>query len=253
MFTNTSIKFRLVFVLSMMTVLLVGVGAVGLYGFNQSNASLKSVYEDRTVTSVQLGSILDVWYQVRENAKNAIESKNTATAKALGEEANKLVRQNEGVWAKYLETYLTPEEVVLTKTKGEQHVQYVQSMNRTIQLASAGEFEVAAQNLASDTVPKFNALRDTVFALLDLQGKTAEIEYAHSQNSYEVIFMALIATILAGAILLIRPDLSVNQAAYLTRASWKNFFTRSGDFSRTCMCSVVAAFSLALVRTGTFV
>ena len=53
--------------------------------------------------------------------------------------------------------------------------------------------------------------------------------------------------------LLIRPDLSVNQAAYLTRASWKNFFTRSGDFSRTCMCSVVAAFSLALVRTGTFV
>ena len=27
--------------------------------------------------------------------------------------------------------------------------------------------------------------------------------------------------------LLIRPDLSVNQAAYLTRASWKNFFTRS--------------------------
>ncbi len=201
MFTNTSIKFRLVFVLSMMSVLLVGVGAVGLYGFNQSNASLKSVYEDRTVTSVQLGSILDVWYQVRENAKNAIESKNAATAKALGEEANKLVRQNEGVWAKYLETYLTPEEAVLTKTKGEQHVQYVQSMNRTIQLASAGEFEVAAQNLASDTVPKFNALRDTVFALLDLQGKAAEMEYAHSQNSYEIIFMALVATILAGAIL----------------------------------------------------
>ena len=56
-----------------------------------------------------------------------------------------------------------------------------------------------------------------------------------------------------GNCLLIRPDLSVNQAAYLTRASRKNFFTRSGDFSSICMCSFVAALSLALVRTGTFV
>ena len=90
---------------------------------------------------------------------NATESNNMATAKALGEEANKLVRQNEGVWAKYLSTFLTPEEAVLTKTKGEQRVQYVSSMNRTLQLASAGEFEAAAQNLSTDTVPKFNLIR----------------------------------------------------------------------------------------------
>ncbi|NNM70052.1 MAG: hypothetical protein HKM00_08870, partial [Gallionella sp.] len=32
-------------------------------------------------------------------------------------------------------------------------------------------------------------------------------------------------------ILLIRPLLSVNQAAYFTRGSWKYFLTRSGDFS----------------------
>lgn len=53
--------------------------------------------------------------------------------------------------------------------------------------------------------------------------------------------------------LLIRPDLSVIHAAYFTRASWKNFLTRSGDFSNACMCSVAAVFSLALVRTGTLV
>ena len=53
--------------------------------------------------------------------------------------------------------------------------------------------------------------------------------------------------------LLIRPKLTVIHSAYFTRTSWKNFFTRSGDFSNTCMCSVAAAFNLALVRTGTFV
>ena len=195
MFNNMTIKSRLIFVISMLSLLLVGVGSLGLFGINQSNSGFKSVYEDRLVPSVQLGSILDVWYQVRENAKNAIESKNTATAKTLGEDANRLVKQNEGVWAKYLATKLTPEESVLTKTKGEQHVQYVSSMNKTIQLAASGEFEAAAQNLANDTVPKFNALRDTVFALLDLQGKIAEQDYGIAQSHYENIFMTSVVAI----------------------------------------------------------
>ncbi|MCE7914102.1 MAG: HAMP domain-containing protein [Nitrosomonas sp. PRO4] len=204
MFTNTSIKFRLMFVMSIMVVLLVGVGALGLYGSNQSNQSVKTVYVDRMVPAVQLGSILDAWYQVRENTENAIESRNTARAKVLGEESNKLVRQNEAVWAKYLETYLTPEEATLTKTKGEQHVQYVNAMNRTIQLAITGEFEAAARNLESDTVPKFNALRDTVFALLDLQQNAGEKEFANSQSSFNTIFLiSMVAMGLSAAIAVI--------------------------------------------------
>ncbi|MBP6058885.1 MAG: MCP four helix bundle domain-containing protein [Nitrosomonas sp.] len=203
MFTNTSIKFRLMFVMSILSVLMVGIGGLGLYGFNHSNAALKSVYEDRTVTAMQLGKILDVWYQVRENAENAVESKNIAAAKTLGEDVTRLVKQNEGVWAKYLTTYLTPEEEKLTKIKGEQHVQYVSSMSRTFQFALAGEFEAAAQNLSLDTVPKFNVLRDTVFTLLDLQGTTAAEEYANSQNSYESIFMISVITISLGVVLAI--------------------------------------------------
>ena len=67
---------------------------------------------------------------------------------------------------------------------------------------------------------------------------------------FEVLFTSLIcfammlASLLMQALastLLIRPDLSVIYAAYFTRSSWKNFFTRSGDFSSACMCSVAAA------------
>ena len=79
---------------------------------------------------------------------------------------------------------------------------------------------------------------ETVDALAQQQGLSLQQDYPMPANN---------------RILLIRPDLSVIQAAYFTRASWKNFFTRSGDFSNDCMCSVAAAFNLALVRTGTFV
>lgn len=203
MFTDTSIKFRLMFVISILSMLMIGIGALGLYGFNHSNAGLKSVYEDRTVTAVQLGKILDVWYQVRKNAIDATESKNVEVSKKLAEEANRLVKQNEGVWAQYLTTVLTPQEEILTKTKGEQHVQYVNSMNKTFQLAIAGDFEAAAKHLATDTMQKFNVLRDTVFALLDLQGAVAAEEYAMAQSSYESIFITSMATMIGGAVLAI--------------------------------------------------
>ncbi|NBQ69921.1 MAG: HAMP domain-containing protein [Nitrosomonadaceae bacterium] len=198
MFNNMTIKSRLAFVIGMLSILLVGIGALGLYGINQSNAGLKSVYEDRTVTAVQLGKILDVWYQVRKNAIDATESKNVEISKKLAEEANRLVKQNEGVWAQYLTTMLTPEEEMLTKTKGEQHVQYVNSMNQTFQLAIAGDFEAAAKNLAADTTQKFNVLRDTVFTLLDLQGAVAAKEYQTAQGHYETIFMASVAAMILG-------------------------------------------------------
>ena len=71
-------------------------------------------------------------------------------------------------------------------------------------------------------------------------------------------FLGLVAVVaidllLGVRTLLIRPSLFEIHAAYFTCASWKNFFTRSGDFSKACMWAVVAAFSLALVRTGTYV
>ena len=170
MMNNMTIKTRLAFVIGMLSILLVSIGVLGLYGINQSNTGLKSVYEDRTVTAVQLGKILDVWYQVRKNAEDAVESKNIELSKKLAEEVNRLVKQNEGVWAQYLKTVLTPEEELLTRTKSERHIQYVNSVNQTLKLAIAGDFDAATKNLAADSVQKFNVLRNTVFTLFDLQG-----------------------------------------------------------------------------------
>ncbi len=203
MFNNMTIKSRLMFVISMLSLLLVGIGSLGLYGINQSNAGLKSVYEDRTVPAVQLGKILDVWHLVRRNATEAAQAKNVDIAKARGEEALKLVKQNEAVWAQFMATKLTTEEAALAKTKGEQHVQYVESLNRTLQLASAGEFEAAALNASTDAMQKFNALRDTVFALLDLQGTAAAQEYATAQGHYENIFMTSVVVMILGVSLAI--------------------------------------------------
>ncbi|TXI30516.1 MAG: HAMP domain-containing protein [Nitrosomonas oligotropha] len=201
MFTNTSIKFRLMFVMSILSALMLGIGALGLYGFSQSNNGMRSLYEDRLGPAVHLGTILDTWYQVQAKVVAATNLSNPDAAKTLSTEAQQLVQKNEGVWAQFQATELIPEEVRLSKIKTEQHAQYVQSMNYAFQLAASGKFEAAAQHVSTDTVGKFSALRETVFALFDLQRSVSAQEYAHAQTSYENIFTASTIAIIAGFLL----------------------------------------------------
>lgn len=203
MFTKTTIKFRLNFVLGILVTLMIFIGILGLYGLNETNNAVKRVYEDRLVPSQQLGKVLDTWYQIRKLTEDGINMSETENAKRNLDLANKLVKQNEGVWAEYLQTQLTPEEAALTKTKWNQHVQYVDSFNRSLQLATIGNFVDGKQNFINDTSAKFDALRDTVFALLDLQGAVASKEIVVSQNNFNTLLIILIFGIITSIVLAI--------------------------------------------------
>ena len=68
MLNNLTIKSRLIAVIGLLSILLIGIGALGLYGVNQSNQGLKTVYEDRTVVAVDLATLNDHWQVIRMNA-----------------------------------------------------------------------------------------------------------------------------------------------------------------------------------------
>jgi len=203
MLNDMTIKSRLMLVIGLLSLLLIGVGSLGLYGTSQSNDGLKSVYEDRTVTAVQLGTILDIWYRVRRNAVDATTMNDPAIAKAKGEEALGIIKEAEGIWAKYTATVLTTEEGRLSDLKMEQHIAYVASAERTFQLASAGDFEAARLNAANDAAQKFADLRGTVFSLLELQGNVASEEYASAQSDFNTMFMITSVTVGFGVLLAI--------------------------------------------------
>ena len=90
---------------------------------------------------------------------------------------------------------------MLTKTKGEQHVQYVQSFNRSLQMAVNGDFDGAKQNFSSDTIGKFDVLRGTVFALLDLQEKIGSNEFTVTQATFNTFFIVMVGLILASFVI----------------------------------------------------
>ena len=64
MLANLSIKSRLVFVIGFLSLLLVGIGILGLTSLNSTNGALRSVYEDRTVA---LGRLAQISMLVNQN------------------------------------------------------------------------------------------------------------------------------------------------------------------------------------------
>lgn len=203
MFNNVTIKSRLVMVIGILSALLIAIGGLGLYGINQSNEGLKTVYEDRTVPAVDLATVNDHWQVIRMNAVVAANSDNIAVAQARTADTAQRDAENQKIWNAFMQTTLTTEEAALTETYIQNEKAYVESRNRTLQLASNGEFEAARENAMKDAGPKFAVFHKNIFDLINLQARVASEEYAEAQSNFNTVFLVTSVAVALGVLLAI--------------------------------------------------
>jgi methyl-accepting chemotaxis protein len=201
MFSNLTIRTRLIFLITLLSVLLVTIGTLGLSGMSGSNHGLQTVYEDRTVPLMDLGKIIDKINLVRLNAVTASNASNQDIVKEAVSKTQQRDKEIEELWNKYMATTLTPEEKKLADAFGQQWKTYRESRDITFSFASAGNFEAARENAKKDAGPKYNAARETMFSLIELQGAVAKVEYETAQSNFTTIRNITIAAIAGGVIL----------------------------------------------------
>ncbi|SFP91128.1 methyl-accepting chemotaxis protein-1, serine sensor receptor [Nitrosomonas cryotolerans] len=189
MFNNITIKSQLMFVTGLLSVLLVSIGGLGLYGTNQANDRLRTVYLDRAMPLIDLAGLLDGVQRSRLNVLLAANLRNVAGAKQRIELIAKLDVEIKNRWQIYMTTVLTPEEKILANNFIRQWAAYRTSRNRTMNFVVNGDFNAAINNLATDAMKKFGILHTTLSALIKLQGDIAAQEHAQAQSDYEKIFM----------------------------------------------------------------
>ena len=199
--SNMAIKTQLVILISILSILLICISSIGLFGINQSNSGLKSVYEDRTVPAVQLGKINDFWQAIRLNAVLAANLNDIEIAKVRTKDTEEKKSEIKKLWSAYMQTESTPEERALIETYQQLEKTYVESAAVTFTNASNGNFEAARANAINDAGPKFQRLRTTVFDLIDLQGKVASTEYTNAQDNFDTIFLMISSAAVIGLIL----------------------------------------------------
>ena len=202
MLNNLTIGKRLTILLIAMAIPTLAVTGLGFSGMGAINASLKTVYEDRTVCLVQLGKIVDSLHRQRVRAMEA--KYHTADQAALKYEMER-IHANDAIidkeWSDYLSTYLDPvEEKPLADKMGANLAAYRAALKALETAVNAGDPDGIAKT--SDAVAQaFVPLIDAQRQLTALQERIAKSEYEKSSDTY-VTTRIVNGAVFAGGLLL---------------------------------------------------
>tara|TARA_Y100001937_G_scaffold122287_2_gene182715 strand:+ start:279268 stop:280890 length:1623 start_codon:yes stop_codon:yes gene_type:complete len=186
----------------MMSVLLLVIGFLGLYGMNDVVGGLRSVYQDRTVPLEQLGRIraLMLWNRIAITA--AVANPDPTMVREQVEKVESNLKVIDEVWAKYMNTYLTPEEKRLADKWADDYPKLRDEGFRvSIAQLKAGEIEGASNTIANKIRPLYEPVGEGIDNLVELQDRVAAEIFRNSEAEYEIILTIAIIAISAGVLL----------------------------------------------------
>jgi methyl-accepting chemotaxis protein-1 (serine sensor receptor) len=196
---NLKISTRLTLIVGFLSVLLLGIGGIGLYGIAETNAGLKTVYEDRTVPTGQLAEIERLLLRNRLAIANSLAAPDPElVVNSLTEIDNNIATMG-SIWDAYMATYLTPEEAQLAKVFVEDRKKFVQEgLMPAVAALRMHDTATATDILIEKVGPLFEPVDKGIGALMKLQLDVAKAEYERSQAAFQAIRAVNIAAVLGG-------------------------------------------------------
>ncbi len=198
---NLKISTRLIMLIGILSVLLIGIGTMGLSGISQSNDTMKSVYEDRLVPT---GQIAEIQRQLLRNRLAIAVSLITPTPEtitpATAEVEASIVTIGK-VWEAYMATTLTIEEAKMAKKFAEDRAKFIQEgLKPAVAALRANDVKEANRVVVEKIRPLYAPVNEGIEALMKLQLNEAKHEYEASVARYATTRIVSIASILAGVL-----------------------------------------------------
>lgn len=221
-----SIKWRLMGGLLFFCASMIAGGALGLYGMNQSNRGLKSVYEER---SLPMGMLAEVQRRLLQNQR-LIEISVNAPPVEVRENVAEVELNREQVsslWEGYMSSGLQPEDKNLAEKFSADRERYESEGIQLAVTALLANNHPAAKAIATERIaPLYKAVETDIHFLIKRQIQASRNEYEIANGNYALIrdlalYSIALALVLAitGGILLIRSILGpIAQAEKLANA-----------------------------------
>ncbi|RXZ38627.1 HAMP domain-containing protein [Oxalobacteraceae bacterium CAVE-383] len=190
MLKNVSIKARLIFVMTLMCVELAAGAVVGMVNLGTTNASVKTLYEDRVIALGQLDQVV----RLINSNQLTIASALTADASkmpAMMDEVDARVKKITTVWDAYMATYLTPEEKVLAKKFQDSRTKFVaEGLRPSITAIRANDIKSGIDLLNGPMTALYKPVQEDINNLIQLQLDVSQSEYEGSQSRYQMLLTA---------------------------------------------------------------
>jgi methyl-accepting chemotaxis protein len=202
MFKNLSIKSRLIFVIGLLSVLLAGIGLMGLSGMNKANDGLMSVYQER---AVPMGQIAEIQRLLARNRLNIATSLVTPTPEEIRKntadiEAN--IASVGKIWETYMAVPHAKEEAELAKKFAEDRRKFVQEgLLVAVRALRANDIKETNRVVVEAVRPFYMPVGQGIEALMKLQLDTAKAEYEAAQSRYATARNVTLAAVLLGVLL----------------------------------------------------
>ena len=208
---NRTINARLINVISLLGLLLIIVGGVGLQGIKKANQGLRTVYEDRTLPINQLASIKELQLTSKLNIAAALI---TPTIEVIGKNVDEVAQHTDEInkiWVAYTATYLTTDEKNLAdKFVNDRQLLVEQGFKPTLAALKAQDIILANKLFIDKVNMLYLPVSEDIKQLLQLQVTIAEQEFDLAQVHYEhtrnliisLIFLSIIITFWRGLALI---------------------------------------------------
>jgi len=190
---------RLSLLIGMLSILLVGIGAIGLIGMQRANEGLRSVYENRTIPLGQVDHIEALLLENRLAIAVALVTPTPDVIKDRTEHIESNIAEITKIWDAYIATYLTPEEKLLAGKFAEDRKKFVtEGLKPAIAALRANDIEKAKQIVVEQIRPLYQPVGEGIDALGKLQLNVARQEYEQAQSRYATIRNVSITAIIIG-------------------------------------------------------
>ncbi|MBI5430770.1 MAG: Tar ligand binding domain-containing protein, partial [Nitrosomonadales bacterium] len=199
-FKNVTIKFRLIVVVASMSVMLLIIGSMGLFGMGRANEEMLAMHKNSVLPAQQLSEIQRLLFRSRMRIADPLVNPSSGGIQQSTAEVEQNIEEINKLWESYLSNeFLSREDKNLTETFSVARSVFEEDVLKpTMAALRANNLALADQILWEKVDPVYKAVDDALQALMQMQTDDARQTYADSVGRFENTRNIAIALIAAG-------------------------------------------------------
>jgi methyl-accepting chemotaxis protein len=259
-FKNISIKARLIFLSTFLSLGMIMIGTYGMFGIGQANDGMLRIYQGHTVP---LGQITEIQQRLQQNRLRIAASLVTPTAEEIKNNTGVVetnIEEISKIWKAYTDTQLAPEEKQLADKFAADRAKFVnEGLKPTVAALRTNNLKEASRLVVEAIRPLYQPVGEDIAALKKFHLDSGQQEFGRAQSNYttlrnQIIAGVALATLLAAliAVLVIRATTRPLAAAigYFDQISQGNYNNRIAISNEDEIGKVLEALTSMQTRMG---